>query len=81
LSEAAICQARSELEAEAAEGDKLRYIGAGAVRGRLDEKEVTFLPSIASIERVLCAAGMTRQQSNSPEEQVTDISPLLWALG
>lgn len=55
-----IRQARSELEAEAADGSGLQYIGAGAVRARLAEKEVHPLPSTASIERVLRAAGMTR---------------------
>lgn len=55
-----ICQARSELEAEAADRSGLRYIGAGAVQGRLAEKKIQPLPSTASIERVLRATGMTR---------------------
>jgi len=55
-----IRQARSELEAEAADRSGLRYIGAGAVQGRLAEKKVRPLPSTASIERVLRTAGMTR---------------------
>jgi transposase len=55
----AICQARSELEAEATEPGKLSYIGAPAVRARLRKKQVQPLPSITSIERELRAAGMT----------------------
>jgi len=62
-----ICQARSELEAEAAEKEKLRYIGSRAVRARLARKEVQPLPSTASIERVLHAAGMTHPHSRSEE--------------
>ena len=54
-----ICRARSELEAEAAEKDGLRYIGSRAVRTKLKGKRVQPLPSTASIERVLHAAGMT----------------------
>ena len=56
----AICQARSELEAEADEPGKLSYIGAQAVQARLRKKKVKPLPSISSIERVLRRAGMTR---------------------
>lgn len=55
-----IRQARSELEAEAADGQGLQYIGAPAVQARLDEKRMSPLPSTASIERVLHAAGMSR---------------------
>ena len=56
-----IRQARSELEAEAADGSSgLRYIGAAAVQARLVEQKVDPLPSSASIERVLRAAGMTQ---------------------
>lgn len=66
-----ICQARSELEAEAAEKEGLRYIGAGAVRGKLEEKGVSPLPSTASIERVLCDAGMTHPRRDQEVEEVT----------
>lgn len=65
-----ICQARSELEAEAAEKDGLCYIGSGAVRARLMEKEINPLPSTASIERVLRAAEMTRPRHGQEEKQV-----------
>ena len=54
LSEAvrqAICQARSELEAEAAEPGKLSYVDAHAVSARLRRKQVSPQPSISSIER------------------------------
>lgn len=56
----AIRQARSELEAEASEPDKLSYVGAPAILARLRHAHVTPLPSLSSIERVLHAAGMVR---------------------
>jgi len=56
----AIIQARSELEAEAAQPEHLSYIGAHAVQNRLGQKGLRHLPSISSIERTLAAAGMTR---------------------
>ena len=56
----AICQARLELEAEAALGTSLKYRGGRAVRTRLKQKKVTPLPSIPTIERVLREAGLTR---------------------
>lgn len=56
----AIRQARSELEAEASAADKLSYIGAHAVRARLEKKEIPLLPGLSSIERVLRLAGMVR---------------------
>ena len=63
----AIRRARSELEAEAAEGRGLKYWGARAVRARLKKDQVSPLPSIATIERVLRAAGMTRRASRQPQ--------------
>jgi transposase InsO family protein len=65
----AIRKARSELEAEAAEGKGLKYIGGQAIRTRLKEKGIRPLPSIATIERVIRAAGMTRpyQRTKQPE--------------
>jgi transposase InsO family protein len=56
----AIRKARSELEAEAAAGHGLKYIGGQAIRTRLKEQGIRPLPSIATIERVIRAAGMTR---------------------
>jgi transposase InsO family protein len=55
-----ICQARSELEAKAARGEGLGYIGAPAILERLGEQDLIFLPSTATIERVLHDAEMTR---------------------
>lgn len=74
----AICEARSELEAEAATGDRLKYIGAQAVRTQLKQKGQQPLPSKSTIERVLREAGMTRPyqrhhqpQPHYPQLQVT----------
>jgi transposase InsO family protein len=61
----AIREARSELEAEAARGEGLKYIGGQAVRTRLKEKGIQPLPSKATIARVLRAAGMTRPWKRS----------------
>ena len=58
----AICQARSELEAEASEGKGLKYIGGQAVRTRLKEKGIQPLPSTSTIERVLREAGRRRNR-------------------
>ena len=67
----AICKARSELEAEAASGRGLKYIGGQAVRTRLREQGVRPLPSKATIARVLRDAGLTRpyQRSQQPETE------------
>ena len=64
-----IRKARSELEAEASEGKGLKYIGGQAIRTRLKEKGVQPLPSVATIERVIREAGMTKpyQRANAPE--------------
>jgi transposase InsO family protein len=66
----AIRQARSELEAEAAQPGKLSYIGAHAIQARLRKKEVSPLPSITSIERELRAAGMVRPRKRQEPEGV-----------
>lgn len=66
----AICQARSELEVEAAQGDRLRYVGPEAVRGRLVAKKVKPLPSTASITRVLRTAGMSQPKARPGVEEV-----------
>ena len=65
-----VCEARSELEAEAASGTGLRYVGALAVQTRLGEKEVSRIPSRASVERILRAAGMTRPRPSQADEKV-----------
>lgn len=67
----AILRARSELEAEAAEQTGLQFVGPAAVRGRLRRKEVAPLPSTASIERVLRAAGMAQPRSRRSVVEVT----------
>jgi putative transposase len=67
----AMCQVRSELEAEATEPGKLSYIGASAVRAGLRKKQVQPLPSITSIERVLRAAGMTRPRRLAQPAKIT----------
>lgn len=56
----AIILVRSQLEVEAATGGGLKYIGACAVRTRLQAQGCTPLPSIATIERVLQAAALTK---------------------
>ena len=66
----AIRTARSELEAEAARGTQLKYVGGQAVRTRLKEKGVQPLPSKATIERVLQEAGMTRPYKRSKPTSV-----------
>jgi len=66
----AICQARSELEVEAVEPDKLAYIGAPAIRARLRKKGRLPLPSFSSIERVIRAAGMTHPRSTQAANEV-----------
>jgi transposase InsO family protein len=65
----AIRKARSELEAEASEGNGLKYIGGQAIRTRLKEKGIQPLPSTPTIERIIRDAGMTRpyQRVNEPE--------------
>jgi transposase InsO family protein len=65
-----IILARSALEAQAASGTGLKYIGAPAVRTWLKAQGCQPLPSIASIERVLHAAGMTKPRRPAGEAAV-----------
>lgn len=65
----AVKTTRSELEGEAADPQKLSYIGSYAIRNRLRQKRVSPLPSHASIERILAAAGLTRPR-HTREAQV-----------
>lgn len=65
----AICQARSELEAEARQMDRLHYVGAEAIQARLVAQGVP-APSSASIERVLKAAGMSRPKRTPQADMV-----------
>ena len=72
----AVCQARSEVEAEAKRGDGLKYIGAPAVRTKLKEKGITPLPSLSSIERIMRACGLTKKQKkNAPEITYPHLKP------
>jgi len=67
---AEIRKARSELEAEAASGSGLKYIGGQAIRTRLKDAGRMPLPSIPTIERVIRAAGMTRPYQRAEEPNV-----------
>jgi transposase InsO family protein len=66
-----IRKARSELEAEAFEGKGLKYIGGQAIRTRLKEKGLQPLPSVPTIEREICEAGMTKPYQRKSEPEVT----------
>jgi transposase InsO family protein len=65
----AIRQTRSELEAQAARGEGLGYIGALAILERLQEKPPLTLPSTATIERVLRDAEMTHPSRSKAESK------------
>jgi transposase len=65
----AICQARLEIEAEAALGEGLKYKGAQAIRTRLKQK-VNPLPSLPTIERVLREAGLTHPKARVAEPEI-----------
>jgi transposase len=67
----AICQARSEVEAEAARGTGLKYIGAIAVRTKMKQKKIKPLPSKATIERVLRANEMTRPKAKAAAVKIS----------
>jgi transposase InsO family protein len=55
-----VAQTRSELEAEAALGIGLKYIGGRAIRTRLKGKPNALRPSVATIERILREKEMSR---------------------
>ena len=71
----AVRQTRSELEAEAAAGEGLKYIGSTAVRTRLRQKGVQPLPSTSSIERILREAGMTRPKCKAESVVYPQLQP------
>ncbi len=71
----AILRARSELEAEAASGEGLKYIGAQAIRTRLKKKRLKRIPSCPTIERVLSRAGMTRAPAPGVEVAYPHLKP------
>ena len=66
----AICQTRLELEAEASLGNGLKYIGGRAIRTRMRQSQLSPLPSIATIERVIREAGLTKPSSQAGELEV-----------
>lgn len=66
----AICQTRLELEAEAELGIGLKYIGGQAIRTRLKQNKITPLPSIATIERVISAAGLTKPKTKPTQPEI-----------
>ncbi len=72
-----IRRVRSVLEAEAAGKQHLGYIGAHAIRARLQEEGITPLPSISSIERELRRAGMAdpKQHTPPPETRYPHLRP------
>jgi transposase len=67
---AAIIETRLEIEAAAALGEGLKYIGGMAVRTKLKDKKVRPLPSVPTIERVLREAGLTKPKE---KEQKTEV--------
>lgn len=71
-----VSQARSELEAEAAAGQGLKYIGGRAVRTKLQGRLAGPSPSVPTIERILRAAGLTRRlQPAEPEIRYPHVRP------
>ena len=66
----AICEARSELEANAELGLGLKYIGGRAIRTHLTQKRGEPLPSIPTIERVIREAGLTKSSPQKAELEV-----------
>jgi hypothetical protein len=65
-----ILRVRSVLEAEALERDKLGYIGAAAIYGRLSASLVQPLPGVSTIERLLRQAGMTKPRPPEVTQEV-----------
>jgi len=55
-----VAQTRSELEAKAAQGEGLKYIGGRAIRTSLKKKPNAPRPSVATIERILREKGMSQ---------------------
>lgn len=65
-----ILRVRSELEAEAADKDKLGYIGADAIYGHLYASGLNPLPGVSTIERILRQAGATKPHLPKAEAEV-----------
>lgn len=73
--EKAILRIRSELEAEAASGKGLKYIGPQAIRTRLRKRRYKVVPSYSTIARVLRRAGMSRPQEAEPKIVYPHLKP------
>lgn len=71
----AVRRARSELEAEAAQGRGLKYIGGRAIRTRLKQGKIQPLPSVRTIERMVAAAQMTRSKESKPVIEYPRLKP------
>lgn len=71
----AVQKARSELEAEAAQGRGLKYIGGRAIRTRLKQKQIQPLPSVRTIERIVAAAQMTHSKESRPVIEYPRMKP------
>lgn len=70
-----ILQVRSELEAEAASGKGLKYIGPQAIRTRLRKRRYKKIPSYTTIARVLRRAGMSRPKASAPPVNYPHLQP------
>ncbi len=68
-------RARSELEAEAARGQGLKYIGGRAIRTRLKQWGLQPLPSVRTIERIVEVAQMTRPKETQPVVEYPRLNP------
>ena len=65
-----ILKIRSNLEEEAEQSDKLAYIGAYAIRGRMMENKIKDIPSPSTIEKTLRLAGMTKPLCAEAEKKI-----------
>ena len=65
-----ILKIRSKLEEEAEQPDKLSYIGAYAIRGRMIEYKLKDIPSPSTIEKTLRLAGMTKSPRVEAEKKI-----------
>ena len=68
--QAAVCRIRMELEMEAELGNGLKYIGGRAIRTRLKQEKVKPLPSVATIERIIHKAGLTKPKTIVEKEEI-----------
>jgi hypothetical protein len=66
----AILRTRSELEAQALLAEKLAYIGAYAILGRLRSQGMSSPPGVSTIERILRQAGVTKPRQPKLEKEV-----------